>query len=120
MDREEQPGLEVAPSNGIIAKPAEYSDLQIPVSDLPIVRQYDEAGLEVSWASAKSESTRPHKHRHKGRRICGLSRRTLWVALIVGLLVVLAAVGGSVGGVVSVKGGSRSSKTHEAKASPLR
>jgi hypothetical protein len=91
------PGLEVVPSTETTPKYAYYA----PEHNAP------EAYLEHDVDTHKiAYINNVYEHKEETSRICGLRRRTVWIALIVAIIVVLAAVGGGVGAALA----SRSSK----------
>jgi hypothetical protein len=81
--------LEVAP-NTDLPEPLKYAHY-----DLEVCRNSDDDTNKFA-CEAKIEQDQPWT-------ICGLRRRTFWIAMIVAIIVVAAAVGGAVGGTLASK-----------------
>ena len=99
-----QPGLEAGSSTENIVRLSGSPDLPVAPSDLSEVSGKESGpGLE----HARSDTSNARQQR---RRICGLSPRTFWIALLVAIILVAAAVAGGVGGALS-NGRGRKPKT---------
>jgi hypothetical protein len=86
-----------------------HSTLEVaPNLDLPEPAKYAYYAPEV-WHNPDDDTNKftyvaeAHEEQHESQRICGLRRRTFWIALGVALIVVAAAVGGGVGGALALK-----------------
>jgi hypothetical protein len=98
---------------------APHSTLEVaPNLDLPEPAQYAYYAPEV-WQNPDNDTNKfsyvdeNHEKQSEPPRICGLRRRTFWIALGVVMIVVVAAVGGGVGGALA----SKSSRNANASAS---
>jgi hypothetical protein len=100
---------------------APHSDLEVaPNTDAPEVQKFAYYAPEPY----KHDDTDTHKfpyateteEQNHARTICGLRRRTSWIALIVAIIVVAAAVGGGVGSTLVSKSSSSNSTTSKADA----
>lgn len=103
-NKNEQPGLEVAPSDAPVVSSLGYSDLQVAPSDAPI-RTSSQADLELAddeyggKEAFSSSST---------RKRCGLSPRLFWALIALAILTLVAIVAGAVGGTLAKRGGNDS------------
>jgi hypothetical protein len=98
-------GLEVAPSDGLFPEEPNHSELE--------VRHGSMNEKAVVYGPYDSE-TIPLHHEEKSldrHSICGLRRVTFWLTLALAVTVVIAIVGGSVGGTLLL----RKSQTNDAE-----
>lgn len=95
-----------------------HSDLQMAASDGLQLGQ-PQPGLELGYQAQLSESHHEHEsysgdrkeytyghtenEGHQPKTICGLRPATLWLALALGAVIVIAAVGGGVGATLAAK-----------------
>ena len=92
----------------------EHSDLEVvPPSENIDHAKYAYHSPEPVPAPLHGEDTNkiPYQHaaheQDRSRTICGLRKRTFWIALLAAVIIVAAAVGGGVGGALSSKSSSK-------------
>jgi hypothetical protein len=98
-------GLEVAPFDGLIPKVPKHSDLEVRHGSMSETTDtYGPDGSETT--PLHHEEKRPNRH-----KICGLRKVTFWLTLALVATIIVAIVGGSVGGTLLL----RRSQTNEAE-----
>lgn len=98
------PGLEVVPSDGLIPHHSKHSQLEV---------RHGPVDEKAVFSGLYGNETDPLHHGERTsitHKICGLRRATFWLTLALAVTIIVAIVGGSVGGTLLL----RKSQAHEA------